>query len=72
MKTISILLLITNNQAVVLLVTLPHLLSLWQFLLLASIMRGVSHQPVVASPLHIDELLSSYSRFLLASLYKPD
>jgi hypothetical protein len=72
MKTILILLLITNNQAVMLLVTLPHLLSLWQFLLLTAIMRGVFHQPVVASPFNVNELLKGYSRLLLARLDKPD
>ena len=72
MKTISILLFITNNQAVMLLVALPHLLSLWQFLLLTAIMWGIFHQPMMASPLHVDEFLESYSWLLLARLDKPD
>ena len=69
---ILILSFITNNQAVMLPVALPHLLSLWQFLLLTAIVWGVFHQPVVASPFHIKEFLEGYSRLLLARLYKPD
>jgi hypothetical protein len=72
MKIILILFFIANNQGVVTLIPLPHLLSLWQFLLLTAIMRGVFHQPVVASPLYITELLKGYSWLLLARLHKPD
>ena len=72
MKIILILPFIAHIKAVMLLITLPHLLPLWQFQLLTAIMWGVFHQPVVASPFYIDELLEGYSRLLLSRLDKPD